>query len=302
MGICTFSQRQAYSSDAYDDTLNPNNYSTATTLEEDLNYIRSTIKQLTVLVGGGPDWIDVPGSLSTATITAGGLMSAADKQKLDTIETGAQVNPTPTQIFDSIKTDLVPYLNTQTGLNADTLDNFDSSIFLQVGSPIPWSTLTSVPYGTDTIAGITKKHPTNDYSISDVSVAANTWQTSDLNSRVNALSAGTPVWGSETGTVGSVSVTANWVIIGNLGLAWAWRDGPGASDYFTVYGPLTSSVNFLSFGVAWGMAKVSSGGNATSFTLQGTPYTSNSRLAMQFNYTMDTGAASIYAYWLFKTN
>lgn len=130
MGICTFSQRQAYSSDAYDDTLNPNNYSTATTLEEDLNYIRSTIKQLTVLVGGGPDWIDVPGSLSTATITAGGLMSAADKQKLDTIETGAQVNPTPAALLTIIES----IDGAGSGLDADLLDGQQGSYYLAASS------------------------------------------------------------------------------------------------------------------------------------------------------------------------
>lgn len=62
-----------------------------------------------------------------ATTSAAGFMSASDKQKLDIIEAGAQVNPTAAEIRDLLKT----VDGSGSGVDADTLDGKHASSFVK---------------------------------------------------------------------------------------------------------------------------------------------------------------------------
>lgn len=78
MAICNIPQTRVYNSDIYNDELDISNALSASTLEEDLNYIRSILREL----HGGTSWNDPGDSISELTdrvLTAGdGLTGGGD--------------------------------------------------------------------------------------------------------------------------------------------------------------------------------------------------------------------------------
>ena len=150
MAFCTVPQIRVYKSEVYDDTKDITTYATAATLEDDLNYIRSVLKKVSTVIGGGTGWTDVPTALPVATTSTNGVMSATDKSKLDGIATGAQVNPTAAELLTSIET----VDGASSGLDADLLDGQQGTYYLDYTNFTNTPTAAALLASIETVDGI----------------------------------------------------------------------------------------------------------------------------------------------------